>query len=155
VGSSKIDFVDATTTSVPDGSQIARVADESPSPPMPTDASSFVQVPLIALCIGRSGDKGDVCNIGIMCRRPEYFTLVKQQLTAEAVQKYMKHLVFGKVVRYELPGTSAFNFVCTRALGGGGLNSMNMDRQGKCYAQMLLDFPVKVPLSAISTSAKL
>jgi hypothetical protein len=57
----------------------------------------------------------------------------------------MGHLVKGQVVRYELAGTSSLNFVCTRALNGGGLNSMNMDRQGKCYAQMLLDFMIELP----------
>jgi hypothetical protein len=40
-------------------------------------------VPLILLCYGRSGDKGDVANIGLMSRKPEYFPLLKQQVTEE------------------------------------------------------------------------
>jgi len=37
--------------------------------------------------------------------------------------------------------------VCTRALGGGGLASLRIDRQGKAYAQILLHYPVTVPIS--------
>jgi hypothetical protein len=37
------------------------------------------------------------------------------------------------------------NFVLTRALGGGGVESLRIDPQGKALAQMLLDFPVPVP----------
>lgn len=145
-----IDFVDP----VP-GTEVAPNSrgnsSRSPAQPVPKlNPQHCITVPLIKLAHGRSGDKGDVCNIGIICRRPEHFNLIKSQLTEEAVKEYMKHLVFGKVVRYELPGTSALNFVCTRALGGGGLNSMNMDRQGKCYAQMLLDFPILIPVSSIA-----
>jgi hypothetical protein len=159
VGSTKVDFTEPKVASrssqAPSYSKEQPVQAHAPPQSLMISAAAPIQVPLITLCIGRSGDKGDVCNIGIMCRRQEHFDLVKEQLTADAVKEYMKHLVFGKVIRYELPGSSAFNFVCTRALGGGGLNSMNMDRQGKCYAQMLLDFPIKVPLTAVSGSPKL
>lgn len=32
----------------------------------------------------------------------------------------------------------------------GGTSSLRMDRQGKCYAQMLLDFPIEIPASLVS-----
>jgi hypothetical protein len=111
-----------------------------------------VTIPLIKICHGRSGDKGDVANIGIICRDKKYFPIVKEQLTSKVVKEYMAHLVKGGVTRYELPGISAFNFVCTQALGGGGLSSLNYDRQGKCYAQVLLDIPIQVPKSLIQIS---
>ncbi|CAG8745446.1 16879_t:CDS:2, partial [Cetraspora pellucida] len=56
------------------------------------DSEIMIKVPLIKLAWGRSGDKGDVCNIG-----------------------------------------------------GGGLSSLNIDKQGKTYAQMLLSFEIDVP----------
>jgi hypothetical protein len=34
----------------------------------------------------------------------------------------------------------------TKSLGGGGLSSLRIDRQGKAYAQMLLDFNIDMPL---------
>jgi hypothetical protein len=49
------------------------------------------------------------------------------------------------VVRHDLPGIHAVNFVCERALGGGGMASLRNDALGKGMAQMLLDLPVEVP----------
>eukprot|EP01127_Copromyxa_protea_P016118 TRINITY_DN4739_c0_g1_i1.p1 TRINITY_DN4739_c0_g1~~TRINITY_DN4739_c0_g1_i1.p1 ORF type:complete len:615 (-),score=110.50 TRINITY_DN4739_c0_g1_i1:35-1879(-) len=108
-----------------------------------------ITVPLIKLCQGRSGDKGDCSNIGIICRHPQFYKVIGAELTEEKVAKYLSHLVNGQVKRYEVPGIYAYNFVCTSALGGGGLESLKMDRQGKCYAQQLLDFPVTIPRSLL------
>jgi len=102
-------------------------------------------LPLVALAWGRSGDKGDSANIGVIARRPEYVPLLRAALTEERVAEWFRHLVEGPVRRYELPGIHAFNFVLERALGGGGMASLRMDPQGKAFAQMLLDFPVEVP----------
>lgn len=48
-------------------------------------------------------------------------------------------------MRFELPGVGGFNFILTQALGGGGVSSLYLDRQGKSYAQQLLSFPITVP----------
>lgn len=108
--------------------------------------SPTMVVPLIDLCYGRSGDKGDMANIGVFVRDPRYYPLLAGILTGEAVQRHMQHLVQGKVHRYELPGVQGWNFLLTKALGGGGLASLNIDRQGKTYAQMLLEMRVTVPV---------
>jgi len=94
---------------------------------------------------GRSGDKGDSANVGILARDPRWLPLLRAQLTAEAVGRYFAHLVRGEVTRYEWPGLHGFNFVLKQALGGGGVASLRHDPQGKAYAQMLLDFPLVVP----------
>ena len=44
-------------------------------------ADDLVCVPLISLAYGRSGDKGDVCNIGIIARSPVFYGLIKSALT--------------------------------------------------------------------------
>jgi hypothetical protein len=137
------------------------------------------KVPLIELCYGRSGDKGDASNIGIFARQERYYPFLARALTAEAVRNYMEHLVKGKVTRFAVPGIKGFNFVLTRSLGGGGrkkrrrkkklgylrcpsftfsfegLTSLNIDRQGKTYAQMLLQMEVEVPSSWGRTKAAL
>lgn len=41
----------------------------------------------------RSGDKGDTANIGVVARKPEYYPLLQNSLTAEAVRKYFEHLL--------------------------------------------------------------
>jgi len=118
-----------------------------------SEDSESTTVPLIALAYGRSGDKGDTANLGVLARRPEFVPLLRRQLTAQAVRDYFAHFVHGEVVRYEWPGLNGFNFLMTRALGGGGMASLRYDPQGKMLAQILMDFPVRVPRALAATLA--
>ncbi|KQT13122.1 acyclic terpene utilization AtuA family protein [Ramlibacter sp. Leaf400] len=106
-----------------------------------------VEVPLVRLAWARSGDKGDMANIGVIARRPEWAPLLWDRLTPEVVGAYFAHLAQGPVERFHLPGIHAINFVLHRALAGGGPASPRFDPLGKGFAQMLLDLPVKVPRS--------
>ena len=129
------------------------VAFAEPRRSMPDDAMArkpegpLRSLPLIALAYGRSGDKGDLCNIGVLARRPEFLPLLQAQLTADAVRAYLAHFVQGRAERYALPGLQGFNFVLHEALGGGGTASLRHDPQGKLMAQILMDFPIDVPAS--------
>ena len=102
-------------------------------------------VPLRRIACGRSGDKGDSANIGLIARRPELAALIRDQVTPQRVAQYFSHYLKGDVTRWELPGAHAFNFLLTAVLGGGGMASLRYDPQGKAYASMLLDLPVRVP----------
>jgi hypothetical protein len=104
-----------------------------------------VRVPLGWIAHGRSGDKGDDANIGLMARAPQWLPVLREQVSAERVQAYFAHLASGPVTRYELPGLGALNFVLRQALGGGGSCSLRSDPLGKCYAQMLLDMDIDCP----------
>jgi hypothetical protein len=104
-----------------------------------------VLVPLRRIACGRSGDKGDASNIGLIARRPEFAAVIREQVTPQRVAAYFAHYLKGDVTRWELPGTHAFNFLLTGVLGGGGIASLRYDPQGKAYASMLLDLPVRVP----------
>ncbi|CAG2203620.1 unnamed protein product [Mytilus edulis] len=99
------------------------------------------------LAYTRSGDKGNMCNIGVIARHPAILPYLRQQLTSEAVQKYFSHLFDNpsnaSVQRYYVPGIHGMNFVLPESLGGGGVASLRSDPQGKAYGQMLLDFIVK------------
>jgi hypothetical protein len=104
-----------------------------------------VEVPLLRLAHGRSGDKGDTANISVLARQPEFLPLLEQVLTAQAVRTYLGHLIEGEVDRFDWPGLGGWNFVLRRALGGGGTASLRYDPQGKSYAQILMDFPIRIP----------
>ena len=52
-------------------------------------------VPLISIAYGRSGDKGDVANIGIIARHPDWYDFLRTVLSEETVSKYMAHLCKG------------------------------------------------------------
>ncbi len=107
-------------------------------------------VPLIALAYGRSGDKGDSANIGVLARRPEFVPVLRRWLTADVVQRYLAHVAQGPVARYEIPGLHGFNFLLAQALGGGGMASLRYDPQGKMLAQILMDLPIDVPAEWLS-----
>lgn len=110
-----------------------------------------VRVPLIAIAYARSGDKGDISNIAVLARRPEFVPLMREQLTAEAVRAQLGHLMKGRAEQFEWPGLHGFNFVLHEALGGGGVASLRYDPQGKAHAQLLLDMPVEIPKIWVDT----
>jgi Acyclic terpene utilisation family protein AtuA len=109
------------------------------------DEDQRVEVPLERIAHGRSGDKGDSVNIGIIARHPKWLPVLSEQLTAQRVQAYFAHLVNGPVQRFDVPGIHAFNFLLAAALDGGGMASPRSDPLGKGFAQMLLDLPMHVP----------
>ncbi|WP_151750339.1 acyclic terpene utilization AtuA family protein [Acinetobacter seifertii] len=107
-----------------------------------------IEVPLIEIAHARSGDKGNHSNIGVIARKAEYLPWIRAALTEQTVASYMQHVLDaekGRVIRYELQGLNALNFMLENALGGGGVASLRIDPQGKAFAQQLLDMPVKVP----------
>lgn len=113
------------------------------------DVEETTEVSLLDIAYGRSGDKGDICNVGIVARRPEFVGVLQRELTETAVKSYLAHLVEGDVERFELPGLNAFNFVLHEALGGGGTASLRFDPLGKGMAQILLEMPIRVPKNFI------
>jgi hypothetical protein len=142
------------------GAPHAPPTDAPPTDAPPTDAPTLqrdpsapvdqrpgdecVEVPLIRVAHARSGDKGDTSNIGLVARRPALFAVLREQVTAERVADWLAHLVQGPVTRYDVPGIHALNFVCERALGGGGMASLRNDPLGKGMAQILLSMQVRV-----------
>ncbi len=122
--------------------------EEAPQPMASESAADeSVELPLIAFAHARSGDKGDDANIGVRARHADFVPVIRAELTARRVAAWLAHRVEGSVVRYEVPGVHAFNFLLRHALGGGGISSLRFDPQGKAYAQQLLDIPVRVPTS--------
>lgn len=108
-------------------------------------AADAVSVPLIQLAWARSGDKGNHANIGVIARKHEYLPYIKAALTPQAVADAFAHYLEGSVERFDVPGIHALNFLLHDVLGGGGIASLRTDPQGKAYAQILLDHPVRVP----------
>ena len=124
-----------------------------PDPPAWQDAPGAPQidVPLIRLAWARSGDKGDMSNIGLVARRPEWLPLLWSRVTAEAVRHHFVHLLqagdAARVERFHLPGIAGMNLLLHGALAGGGPASPRFDPLGKGFGQILLDMPVRVPVS--------
>ena len=144
-----IDLGDRTLTSS-DGGGTALDTHTLPRPDAPsTSGEATTTVPLIALAFGRSGDKGDKANVGIIARKPEYLPWIWQALDLDTVTARFAHFLentgAGSVERFLLPGSNAINFLLHDVLGGGGIASIRNDPQGKGYAQILLACPIPVP----------
>jgi hypothetical protein len=105
----------------------------------------MMRIRLHDICHGRSGDKGDTANVGIIARKPEYYDLIRDRLTAEVIKAYFGDMVLGKVERFELPNLGALNFLLHNALGGGGTRSLKNDAQGKTLAAALLRMEIDLP----------
>ena len=96
------------------------------------------KIKLSEICHGRSGDKGDAANIGLIAFKKSDYGLIEKIVTAERVKNYFEGICFGPVERYEMPNINALNFVLHNTLGGGGTVSLKNDAQGKTLASALL-----------------
>lgn len=105
----------------------------------------MAKVKLIDIAHGRSGDKGNGSNVGIIARHPDIYPFLKEHLTADRVKEYMKNICKGEVERYEMANIGALNFILNESLGGGGTVSLKLDAQGKTHASTLLRMEVDVP----------
>lgn len=97
-----------------------------------------MKIKLLDIAHGRSGDKGDAANIGIVAYNDEAYKVIKKHLTAHLVKKHFTGICKGEVERYELPNLRALNFILHNTLGGGGTVSLKHDAQGKTLAAALL-----------------
>ena len=127
-------------------SQIQTKITKPDAPAEPDFSGEICEVALIKLAWGRSGDKGDKSNIGIIARKPEYLPYIWQALSCKNVKSRFAHFLEGDVERFYLPGTNAINFLLHDVLGGGGVASLRADPQGKGYAQLLLAARIPVPV---------
>jgi hypothetical protein len=105
----------------------------------------MAKVHLLKIAHGRSGDKGNGSNVGIIARHPDIYAFLVKELTSEKVKNYMQHICAGKVERFELPNIGALNFILNESLGGGGTVSLKLDAQGKTHASTLLRMELEVP----------
>jgi hypothetical protein len=107
-------------------------------------AAPLPRIQLRWIAHARSGDKGDTANVGLIALEPEYYPLLRKEVTAARVARHFKGMITG-VDRFELPNLNALNFLLHGALDGGGTISLKTDAQGKVYSTALLRMEVPVP----------
>jgi hypothetical protein len=106
---------------------------------------------LVDISLGRSGDKGNTANIGIMARSKEAYEFLDKTLTAQVVKNLFQELCTGRVTRHSLPGLLGFNFLLEESLGGGGTSTLRIDSQGKTFAQALINQRFTIPDNVLKT----
>ncbi|MGB7211784.1 MAG: hypothetical protein WBC97_04080 [Gemmatimonadales bacterium] len=115
-----------------------------PSGRAPVRPSARAPIQLRWLAHARSGDKGDTANVGLIALKPEWYDLLRREVTVARVARHFKGMVSG-VERFELPNLRALNFLLHGALDGGGTLSLKTDAQGKVYSTALLRMHIPVP----------
>ncbi len=103
------------------------------------------RIPLYAMAHGRSGDKGDGSNVGVLAYDERGYEILRDFLTTDRVKRHFGSIVEGKVERFELPNLMGLNFVLHDSLGGGGSASLKNDAQGKTHAMALMRMLIEVP----------
>jgi len=103
-----------------------------------------MKIQLVQIAHARSGDKGDTANIGLIALKPEYYEILKKEVTPEKVKEHFKGICEGKVERFELPNIGALNFLLHNSLGGGGTMTLKHDAQGKTLSTALLRMEIDI-----------
>lgn len=101
-------------------------------------------VTLKELCYVRSGDKGDISNIGLMALNDKNYQIIKAQVTPERVKAHYKEWVKGPVKIYEMANINALQIVMYEALGGGATKTLRIDQTGKSMGNAILRMEVEV-----------
>lgn len=99
---------------------------------------------LMDLAYARSGDKGDVSNIGVIAHSPEAYEILREYLTPERIKAHFGDMVKGGVEVYEMPNIHVLQVVMRRALEGGATRNLRFDQTGKAMSTALLRLPVPV-----------
>lgn len=108
-----------------------------------------IRVPLSLLAHARSGDKGDICNIGVAAYKPEFYPELLRELTPDRVATHFRSQLREEVQRYRLDNLHAVNFILKGALDDGGTTSLLLDNQGKTLSQALLAMEIDVDKSLL------
>jgi hypothetical protein len=95
-------------------------------------------VQLRELAYARSGDKGDVCNIGLLAFNQGNYELIRKYVTPERVKAHFGDMVKGDVEIYEMPNIDALEIVLRNALDGGATRTLRFDQTGKAMGTALL-----------------
>lgn len=102
------------------------------------------RIALRDVAYARSGDKGDVVNIGVMAKDSDSYALLRRHLTPERVKEHFAGIVKGSVTRYELDNLESLEFVMRNALGGGATRTLMMDQTGKAYGPNMLRLVLEI-----------
>jgi Acyclic terpene utilisation family protein AtuA len=147
--------VDGTPAPVPPPATDAKLLEASAPafPRAPENVDHALTVPLIRLAWARSGDKGNLFNVAVIARNPDFLPYIAAALTPETVgEHYGRLLADGRPLSVDIfsaPGLSALNFVVKDSMDGGVLASTRIDPVAKSMAQLLLDFPIPVSAAVL------
>jgi len=97
----------------------------------------MAKVLLKDLAFARSGDKGDVSDIGIMAKSSNIYDFLVKAITPENIKALFKGMIKGDVEIYPMPNIESLEIVLRRSLGGGATCTLRFDQTGKSMCSAL------------------
>jgi hypothetical protein len=86
----------------------------------------------------RSGDKGDVVNVGVLAFDAAAYERLTRTLTPERIKSHFGDWVKGEVDVFPMPNLNGFNLLLHNALGGGATKTLRYDVTGKAFSTAVL-----------------
>ncbi len=86
----------------------------------------------------RSGDKGDMVNVGVLALDDAAYKRLLEALTPERIKAHFGEWVGGEVEVFPMPNINGFNLLLHNALGGGATKTLRYDVTGKAFSTALL-----------------
>ncbi|MBF6183549.1 acyclic terpene utilization AtuA family protein [Nocardia otitidiscaviarum] len=155
-------YVDANevahTAVLPDGSQVAIAPAaqtlelaEVPEPalPQPLPSGATRRVPLGAIALARSGDKGGNANIGVWVRTEEQWHWLVHTLTVDELRLLLPETAKLPITRHVLPNLRAVNFIVEGLLGQGVAYQARFDPQAKGLGEWLRARHIEIPVELL------
>ena len=106
------------------------------------------------IAFARSGDKGDVCNVGIMAKSKNIYEFLVKSLTPAKIKKHYKGMIKGDVEVYPMPNIDSIEAVLRQSLGGGATCTLRFDQTGKSMCTAMLRMEMDVEESLIKEAKK-
>lgn len=93
----------------------------------------------------RSGDKGDVCSVGLVARGQHEYAQLLASVKPADVKALYGDWVQGEVECHPMDNIGAMMVIMRHALGGGATRTLRLDQTGKSLGHALLRLPVRDP----------
>jgi hypothetical protein len=94
------------------------------------------------IAYARSGDKGDVVNVGVLAHDDGAYAKLVKTLTPERIKAHFGDWVRGDVDVFPMPNINGFNLLLHNALGGGATKTLRYDVTGKAFSTAILRMDV-------------
>ena len=105
-----------------------------------------ITVPLYRLAHSRTGDKGNRSNISVIAWHPDFWGLICEQVSEDAVRALFADRRPSQIKRHLLPQLRAMNLVLDDVLDGGVNDALNLDSHGKTLCYRVLQMPIRIPV---------
>ncbi len=96
------------------------------------------------LAYARSGDKGDVANVGLLAFDAECYEIISRSLTPERIKEHFGDMVKGPVEIYPMPRIHSFEILLRNGIDGGATRTLRFDQTAKAMGTALLRMEIDV-----------